>query len=150
MKTRNCASAWWRSRIPQCGGPPISGWDWTAVDGEESASSATWGTHAAQGNWDGARFTVTQPPIMLALYDAMANPDPREGPTNSGAADEGDLLAIQEELPVAIDVLGSYPSNGYLFVDVIYDDGQIQEYLDEVYGENVVAVRSALRDVGSP
>ncbi|QHO69823.1 hypothetical protein [Marisediminicola antarctica] len=143
-----CLGAVAESYPPPCGGPPISGWDWATVDGEESASGVTWGTYAVQGTWDGARFTVTQPPIMLALYDAMANPDPRDDPANAGATDEGELLEIQEELQGDAAVLGSYPSNGYLFVDVIYDDGQIQRYMDEIYGENVVAVRSALRDLG--
>ena len=143
-----CLGAVAESYPPQCGGPPISGWDWAAVDGEETASGVTWGTYAVQGTWDGTRFTVTQPPIMLALYDPMASPDPREDPANAGTSDEADLLTIQDELAEAVDILGSYPSNGYLFADVLYDNGQIQRYVDEVYGDGVVAVRSALRDLG--
>ena len=143
-----CLGAVALSSPPHCGGPPISGWDWASVDGEESASGVTWGTYAVQGTWDGARFTVTQPPIMLALYDPMSTPDPREDPANTGATEESELLAIQEELQSTAAVLVSYKSNGYVFVDVIYDDGQIQRYMDEVYGERVVAVRSALRDLG--
>ncbi|MET3768768.1 hypothetical protein ABIB15_001452 [Marisediminicola sp. UYEF4] len=145
-----CLGAVADSYPPQCGGPTISGWDWAAVDGEESASDVTWGSYAVQGTWDGTTFTVTQPPLMLALYDPIANVDPREDPANAGAADEEEFLAIQEALHGAVDVLGFYPSNGYVFVDVIYDDGQIQQYMDEVYGAEVVAVRTALRDVGSP
>ncbi|MCY7325838.1 MAG: hypothetical protein LH605_06880, partial [Microbacteriaceae bacterium] len=59
-----------------------------------------------------------------------------------------ELVAIQDELPDAVDLLGSYPSNGYLFVDVLYDDGQIQHFVDEAYGDDVVTVRSALRELG--
>lgn len=132
---------------PQCSGPPISGWDWAAVDGEESSSGVTWGTYAVQGTWDGTTFSVTQPPILLALYDPMATVDPREDPANAGTTDEAELLDIQAELPEDVGILGSHPSNGYLFVDVIYDDGQVQQYMDDMYGAEVVAVRSALRDV---
>lgn len=133
---------------PQCGGPRVSGWDWAAVEGEETASGVTWGAYAVQGTWDGTVFTLTQPPIMLALYDPMVEVDPREDPANAGQTDEAELLAIQDELFDGVDILSSYPSNGYLFVGVTYDDGQIQQYMDESYGQDVVAVQSALRDVG--
>ena len=145
---RLCLGPVAESYPPQCGGPPVVGWDWAAVEGEESASGVTWGGYAVQGTWDGTVFTLTQPPIMLALYDPMATVDPREDPANAGSNDEAELVAIQDELPDAVDLLGSYPSNGYLFVDVLYDDGQIQQFVDEAYGDNVVAVRSALRELG--
>jgi hypothetical protein len=143
-----CLSGVAESYPPQCGGPPVSGWDWGTVEGDETASGVTWGAYAVQGTWDGTTFTLTQPPIMLALYDAMPIVDPRDDPANAGSTDERELLAIQEELADTVDILGAGPSNGYLFVDVIFDDDQIQRYMDETYGEGVVAVRSALRDVG--
>jgi hypothetical protein len=37
--------------------------------------------------------------------------------------------------------------NGYLFVDVIYDDGSIQAWADEQFLPDTVAIRSALHDV---
>ncbi len=45
---------------PQCGGPEIVGWDWDAVDGEESAGGTTWIDAVVTGTWDGERFTVTR------------------------------------------------------------------------------------------
>ena len=47
---------------PQCGGPDVVGWDWTAVDGEESANGTTWGTFYVVGTWAGGRLTLTRPP----------------------------------------------------------------------------------------
>ncbi len=142
-----CLGAVAESYPPQCGGPKITNWDWDAADGHEAASGTTWGTYALQGTWDGAQFTLTQPPIMLALYDPMVQPDPLEETANAGDNDDSTLLAVQtaiEEDP-SIELLSTWTTNGYLFVTVLYDDGRLQEYLDEVHGEGVVAIRSALR-----
>jgi hypothetical protein len=144
-----CLGAVAESYPPQCSGPEIVGWDWATVDGEETASSVTWGTYAVQGTWDGERMTVTQPPIMLALYDPMVVPDPFRDPANSGDTAEAELLEIQTEVH-ELDSLGALYSgveNGYLFVSVIHDDGQVQQYFDELYGPDVVVVESALRPV---
>ena len=130
---------------PQCSGPELVGWDWNAVDGEESANGVTWGTYAVQGVWDGTRLTVTDS-VMLALYDPVPVVDPFLDEANAGASDEASLLAIQEtiadEAPVS--VLSSVPQNGYLFVTVLYDDGAVQKWADTAYGEGVVQVRGAL------
>jgi hypothetical protein len=147
-----CLGAVMESYPPQCSGPEIIGWDWEAVEGHETAGGVTWGTYAVQGTWDGKRMTVTQPPIMLALYDPMMTPpDPKRDPANAGTTDEAELLAIQEEVHefATIEVLVSAPENGYLFVTVVYDDGQLQRYFDELYGAGVVIVESALRPVTS-
>ncbi len=136
---------------PQCGGPAIVGWDWDAVDGEESASGVTWGAYAVQGTWDGTRLTVTRPPILLALYDPMRDePDPRlDDPRNAGDTSERRLLEIQGELHNLdlTDILTSSTMNGRLLIDVVFDDGALQRYLDGRYGKDVVVVRSALRPV---
>jgi hypothetical protein len=144
-----CLGAVAESYPPQCSGPEIVGWDWGTVDGAESASSVTWGTYAVQGTWDGERMTVTQPPIMLALYDPMVMRDPFRDPANAGDTAEAELLAIQTEVHEldSLNPLYSGVENGYLFVSVIYDDGQVQQYFDEVYGPEIVVVESALRPV---
>ena len=146
-----CLGAVMESYPPQCSGPEVLGWDWASVDGAESASGVTWGTYAVQGTWDGERFTVTQPPIMLALYDPMVVPDPKRDPANAGETAEAELLRIQTEVHElgTVDVLHSGAENGYLFVGVVYDDGQIQHYFDQLYGSDVVVVESALRPIGS-
>lgn len=59
---------------PQCGGADIEGWDWAAVDGEESANGTTWGMFHLVGTYVDDVFTLTEP--------ARA-PDPvTDGPSN--------------------------------------------------------------------
>ncbi|WP_425841994.1 hypothetical protein [Microbacterium sp. PA5] len=136
------------SAPPQCAGIPLVGWSWEGLDGFETTGGVKWGSYAVQGTYDGTSFTVTQPPIMLALYDPMAPADPTGGEPGAGAED--DLLAIQEELP---DRLGdayfaSYPQDGWLFVDVLWDDGTWQDAADGEFGADTVIIRSALREIG--
>lgn len=45
---------------PQCGDVPIAGWDWEAVEGEESSAGTTWGEFHVVGLYDGETFTVTE------------------------------------------------------------------------------------------
>jgi hypothetical protein len=150
-----CLGAVAESYPPQCGGPEVVGWDWDAVDLEESASGVTWGAYAVTGTWDGARFTVTDPAIPLALYDPMmSEPDPRTDPANAGASSGAELVTIQDELTSDVNaganpwpILTSWPENGYLFVTVEYDDGTIQSYYDDLYGPDTIAIQSALRDL---
>ncbi|HEX6400167.1 MAG TPA: hypothetical protein VF108_06830 [Actinomycetota bacterium] len=55
-----CLGAVADSLPPQCGGPPILGWSWSEVDGEESVSGVTWGTFHVTGTFDGTSFTVEE------------------------------------------------------------------------------------------
>ena len=77
---------------PQCSGIPLEDWTWEGVEGAESSGDVTWGAYALQGTFDGESFTVTQPPVMLALYDPMAPEDPTGG--EPGAGDEQTLARI--------------------------------------------------------
>lgn len=47
---------------PQCGGPDVVGWDWDAVENEESANGVIWGEYSVVGTWDGSRLTLTETP----------------------------------------------------------------------------------------
>lgn len=47
---------------PQCAGLPVSGWDWDAVEGEETANGTSWGSWHVTGTYDGERFHLTDPP----------------------------------------------------------------------------------------
>jgi hypothetical protein len=142
-----CLGAIAESSPPQCSGIPITNWSWDGVEGSETSGDVTWGAYAVQGTYDGEDFTVTQPPIMLALYDPMALPDPTDG--QPGAGTEADLLRIQASLPERLDdaYLSSSPENGWLWVDVVWDDGTWQDAADADFGENVVVIRSAIRPV---
>lgn len=142
-----CLGAIAESYPPQCGGVPIENWTWEGVDGSETSGDTTWGAYAVQGTYDGETFVVTQPPIMLALYDPMMPEDPTGGEPGNG--DEADLLALQEELPDRLGdaYLASYPENGWLMVDVVWDDGTWQDAADAEFGDDVVLIRSAMRSL---
>jgi hypothetical protein len=142
-----CLGAVMESYPPQCSGPELVGWDWDAVDGEETSGDVTFGAFAAWGGWDGVRLTVTGA-ITLALYDPMPFVDPLLDPENAGDASEADLTRIQDELTASapFEILTMWQENGYLFVQVVYDDGSIQAWADETYLPDTVAIRGALRD----
>lgn len=59
---------------PQCAGIELVGWDWAAVDGEESMNGTTWGEYQVTGTWDGARLTLTEPPGPPS-YEPAQTPD---------------------------------------------------------------------------
>jgi hypothetical protein len=143
-----CLGAVAESYPPQCSGPEMTGWDWEAVEGEESSGEVTWGAYAVTGTWDGVEFGTTDA-IMLALYDPMPFADPLLEPGNAGDSDPAELERIQTELHESAPfvVLSSSVENGYVFASVIYDDGSIQAWADDRYLPDVVAIRPALRDV---
>lgn len=143
-----CLGAVAESYPPQCSGPELVGWDWETPGGFETSGDVTWGTYAVGGSWDGERLTVGSA-IMLALFDPLPVPDPALDPANPGSASEDDLLAIQETISdeAPVEVLSSWIENGYLFVRVLFDEGEIQEWATDRYGANVVQVRPALRIV---
>jgi len=142
-----CLGAIMESYPPQCSGVPITNWTWDGVDGSESSGEVTWGTYAVQGTYDGEAFTVTEAPIMLALYDPMMIEDPTGG--KPGEGEESELLAIQEELPDRLGeaFLGSGPQDGWLWVDVVWDDGTWQDAADAEFGPQKVVIHSAMREV---
>ncbi len=142
-----CLGAIAESWPPQCSGIPLEGWNWDDASGSETSGEVTWGAYAVQGTYDGTTFTVTQPPILLALYDPMAPADPTGGEPGEGT--EAELLDIQEQLPERLGdaYFASYPDNGWLWVDVLWDDGTWQDAADGEFGENTVIIRSALREV---
>jgi hypothetical protein len=131
---------------PQCGGPPIAGWDWEEQNGVfEQQGDVRWGQFAVTGRWDGRTFTVDGA-IPAALYDAMPPEEPTvPEPGSSYTQPELDDMAtgIGRDLPGA---QGAFADDGHVFVDVTYDDGSLQEWADEEYGTDVVIVVSALVD----
>jgi len=144
-----CLGAVAESAPPQCGGLPLVGWDWSAIDGWEQSASTRWGSYAVQGTFDGETFRVTADPISLALYDAAPIP---EAPREPGTTPEDELERIQGVLQDALGdrLLDGQPVEGTLEATVVFDDGTLQEHLDEVYGASVVHVTSALREVDAP
>lgn len=130
---------------PQCSGIPVEGWSWDGIDGWESSGDVRWGSYSVRGTYDGSSFTITGEPVMLALYDPIAPVDPTGG--KPGTATEAELTDMQDAVPELIGngFLASYPENGWLWVDVVWDDGTLQDAADETYGEGAVVIRSAMR-----
>ena len=131
---------------PQCSGISVEGWSWEGIEGWERSGDVTWGAYFVRGTYDGSSFTLTGEPVMLALYDPIAPVDPTGGVRGTSTEDE--LAKIQDGLPDVLgeNLLASYPENGWLWVDVVWDDGTLQDAADATYGEGVVVVRSAFRD----
>lgn len=136
-----------QSYPPQCSGPTVLGWEWASATQSETVSNVTWGTYAVFGTWDGTSLTTTKDPIPLSLYDAMPIEDPRSDGSQPGSTEQAELERIQAELqlPNDVEALGTYIAHGYLFVDVLFDNGTVQALLDEQYGADVVVVQSQLR-----
>jgi len=143
-----CLGAIAESFPPQCSGPEVTGWDWDTVDGEQTAGDVTFGAYAVTGTWDGTTFGATSA-ITLALYDPMPFVDPLMDEANAGDTDPAELEKIQTDIDKAKgpNLLGSGIINGYLFVDVLYDDGTLQSSVDAKYLPDAVAIRPALKDV---
>jgi hypothetical protein len=136
---------------PQCGGPPIAGWDWAEhQDTYDEQGKIRWGSYALTGEWDGATFTATDA-VSGALYDPAA-PLPSPTPAAATAYPDAELEAIAEELkdtlPGYLGAYGGEGTDGHVLADVYYDDGSLQEWADATYGQDVVIVTGALVDAG--
>lgn len=146
-----CLGAIAESYPPQCGGPAVIGWDWEAVEGEETASGVTWGAYAVWGDWDGETFTITREPVLAALYDPMVDPEapnPWDDSLEPGALPESEAEVVRAELDdVMSGVLGTAFVNGRVVVEVMYDDGSLQSQVDERYGDDAVVVIPSLKPV---
>jgi hypothetical protein len=68
-----CLGAVLESLPPQCGDVPIAGWDWQAVQGEETVGGTTWGSYHVVGKYDGETFTVTD---VEPSENGLAETDP--------------------------------------------------------------------------
>lgn len=144
-----CMGAIGASDPPTCSGPAIHGWDWTTAEQSETAADTTSGGYAVYVTWDGVSFTSTRDPIPLSLYDAMAIDDPRLDDRNPGKTSEAELIRLMDDVYATRGptLTNWMVRNGYLWLDVIYDDGTVQDFVDEKYGEGVVVVQSVFRPV---
>jgi hypothetical protein len=142
-----CLGAVAESYPPQCSGLPLDDWTWDGVDGSETSGDVTWGTYAVYGTYDGDRYTNTDPPIMLALYDPIAPADPTDGV--DGTTAEAELVGVQDDVTsrLGADALTVWTDRGYVWLQVVWDDGTMQDAADAQYGDDVVVVTSALREI---
>lgn len=142
-----CLGAIMESYPPQCSGVPLEGWTWDGVDGSETSGETTWGSYAVYGTYDGERLTNSDPPIMLALFDPVAPEDPTGGV--EGTTSEAELTRIQDDISARLgrDALTVSSDRGYVWLQVVWDDGTIQDAADAEFGDDVVIVTSSLREI---
>jgi hypothetical protein len=146
MDTRSpelCLGAVAESYPPQCGGPALEGWDWAAYDGHyDQQGDIRWGVFVVTGTWDGTVFSVTsaQPGDGHIPTEPELPPPPADPPSTD------ELGRIADELRELSGATGAYANEVQVLVDVPYDDGSLQEWVDEEYGDGVVAVSPALID----
>ncbi len=81
---------------PQGGDIPLTGFDWSMVDDEQSLNGTTWTTWLqVTGTWDGTAFTVTRPPTDATPDDSPGLGAPTAGcprqTTDSAASALGEL-----------------------------------------------------------
>ena len=99
------------------------------------------GSYAVTGTFDGTTLTY-ESAVPGALYDPMPWPEP----TSSAAEDhtQAELEAIAEKLQELPGALSTMPGDNLVVVDVIHDDGTLQDWADATYGDGLVFVHSAL------
>lgn len=131
---------------PQCSGPELVDWDWADHrQMYERQGDVRWGQFALTGTWDGERLTVRSA-VPAALYDAMpvpslAVPIPRVEHTRT------ELRAIADEAASIPGAAGSGYVRGHnVIVSVVYDDGTLQRWADERWGDRVVFLVPQLVD----
>lgn len=85
---------------------------------------------------------------MLALFDPAMSEDPTGGKPGGGT--EAELVGIQDELHDRLGsaVLSSSVVDGWLWVDVLWDDGTWQDAADGEFGAGKIVIRSAMSEVG--
>ncbi len=142
-----CLGTIMESYPPQCSGVPLDDWSWDGIDGSETSGETTWGAYAVYATYDGKRLTNTDPPIMLALFDPVAPEDPTGGV--EGATPEADLTSIQDDISERLgnDALTVGTDRGYVWLQVVWDDGTMQDAADAEFGDDVVIVTSSLREI---
>ena len=108
---------------PQCGGIPLVGWDWSAVDGQESASGTTWGDFHVVGTYDGKVFTVSDVGPYAPDDSGLGATDfttPCPEPEGGWTADDFDL-ADDAAFSAGAEIAQALPGYVALWVDYAGD-----------------------------
>lgn len=138
-----CLGAVAESAPPQCDGLELLGWDWAAFEHAESGGVRWAQGVAIEGTYDPEARTFTQAgePMSAAAITMPAIEVP------VGSLDDATIEAAQNDFSAVerADVLSTSGEQGTLVVEVVYDDGTVQEAIDEIYGPGIAFVISALR-----
>ena len=117
--------------------------DWADHRGDfDNAGGVRFGTFAVTGGFDGTTLTY-ESAVSGALYDPMPWPEPTSSAAENHSPSE--LEAIGRELQELPGALSTMPGDNLVVVDVVHDDGSLQDWADATYGAGLVFVHSALR-----
>jgi hypothetical protein len=151
---------------PQCAGLPLAGWDWAAVEGEQSASGTTWGDFHVVGTFDGETFTVTESgPYDRGAADRGSErdfstpcPEPDGGWTavDSGRAADADFTAgasaaqaRPDYVALWVDYAGDYTPDE--LAQRLNEGKPVVQIMNVVVAEDVAGAEAAIREVwGGP
>jgi hypothetical protein len=125
-----CLGAVNQSYPPQCGGPDIEGWDWDAVADKESALGTTWAEVTVVGTFDGATFTLTEPPKPAS----KRQPGERSDFSPVCSDPEGDRTADRSEFrePEHPDLIAVWVSADQETINVLVRPGAVDAIRKEV------------------
>jgi hypothetical protein len=103
------------------------------------------------GTFDGTTLTVRDA-VPAAVYDPGPLPPEPKRCEDLAAADchgptEQRIAEIGEELTSLPGMLTIVPSRFAVRADVVHDDGSLQAWADEAYGDGVVEIGSALEPI---
>ncbi len=161
-----CVGGVAESLPPQCAGLPLAGWDWAAVEGEQSASGTTWGDFHVVGMFDGETFTVTESgPYDRDAADRGSErdfstpcPEPDGGWTavDSGPASDADFSAgasVAQARPdyvaLWVDYAGDYTPDE--LAERLNEGKPVVQIMNVVVAEDVAGAEAAIREVwGGP
>lgn len=136
-----CLGAVAESYPPQCSGPPLEGWSWAEHEGDyDQVGDVRWGVFYVTGTWDGTTFTLTS----AEPGDGVLPDEPELPPAADPPPATDELGRIADEVRTLGGAVGAYADDIRVLVEVPYDDGSLQDWVDDEYGAGVVAVVAVL------
>lgn len=141
--TEICLGPVAESYPPQCSGPELRDWDWSAHEGDyDEAAGQRFGTFLVRGTWDGTAMTATA--IAPGAGATPGEDGPAPATADGPARTEEQLVGIAEDLLAIEGLIDASPQGGRVIAQAVYDDGTVQGWADATYGEGVVVIGSAL------
>jgi hypothetical protein len=139
---------------PQCGGLPVTGWDWDAVEHEE-AEGVRWGSYLVTGTFDGKSFVLTEDPVPTADIDMADYPELQYQEPEIG--DPAEDLSTAELQAIADEIVAAFPryvyggwaddQNGVAIIDALLVTPELEAYAEEHYPVDTVVFSSMLKPV---
>ena len=137
---------------PQCGGLPVSGWDWDAVEHDE-AEGVRWGSYLVTGTFDGKSFVLTEDPVPTAEIDMADYPDLQYQEPEIG--DPAEDLSTAELQSIADEITAEFPryvyggwaddQNGVAIIDALLVTPELEAYAAEHFPADTVVFSSMLK-----